>query len=69
MSDRARPRREISQRELKWLMALLRYSATRDAYVLKGAGRHLGPVYRLAPPPRVVAGSTDPGGGLDRRRD
>ena len=50
-------------------MALLRYSATRDAYVLKGAGRHLGPVYRLAPPPRVVAGSTDPGGGLDRRRD
>jgi hypothetical protein len=26
---------------------VIRYSATRDAYVLRGVGRHVGPVLRL----------------------
>jgi hypothetical protein len=48
MRTEPRPRREITPAKLAWLDPFVRYSATRDAYVLKGVGRHIGPVFRLA---------------------
>ncbi len=41
-----RPRRYVSQRWLSLMMPLLRYSASRDAYVLRGVGNDVGPVVR-----------------------
>jgi len=47
MRTEPRPRHAVSDKRLRWLSPLLRYSASRDAYVLKGVGRSLGPVYTL----------------------
>ncbi len=41
-----RPRRYIAPPLLFVLRPLLRYSATRDAFVLRGVGSHRGPVLR-----------------------
>ena len=46
MRAQARPRRRISRTRLRLLKPLVRYSYARDAYVLRGIGRHVGPVYR-----------------------
>jgi hypothetical protein len=41
-----RPRRYVPRLWLVLLRPLLRYSLTRDAYVLRGVGRSFGPVLR-----------------------
>jgi hypothetical protein len=47
MRTQPRPRREISPAKLAWLDPFVRYSASRDAYVLRIVGRHIGPVFRM----------------------
>ena len=45
---RPRPRREISSRKARALRLLgFRYSASRDAYVLRIIGNPFGPVYKV----------------------
>lgn len=41
-----RPRREVSSVTLTLAKPFLRYSTTRDAYVLRGIGNTKGPVLR-----------------------
>ncbi|MCW3017860.1 MAG: hypothetical protein JWN10_168 [Solirubrobacterales bacterium] len=41
-----RPRRYLARHWLLLARPLLRYSAVRDAYVLRGVGRRMGPVLR-----------------------
>jgi len=43
-----RERRHISEARLKWLSPLVRYSYSREAFILRGVGEHIGPVYRVA---------------------
>ena len=47
MGNERRRRREVSQGMLNALGGVLRYSASRDAYVLKLVGRRWGPVLKL----------------------
>jgi hypothetical protein len=42
-----RPRRYVAKRWLTLLRPVLRYSTSRDAYVLRVVGRHVGPVMRV----------------------
>jgi len=42
-----RPRRYVPGYLLVLLRPVLRYSVSRDAYVLRGVGGHAGPVLRL----------------------
>lgn len=49
-----RPRREVSAATLTLLRPVLRYSSSRDAYVLRGVGNRMGPVLRPRPPARPV---------------
>ncbi len=61
-----RPRRYLSRHWLGLLRPALRYSVSRDAYILRGVGNRIGPVVRLD---RRLAGSR--GGrveGVERRR-
>ena len=46
MRTQHRPRKEVSARTLTLLRPLLRYSASRDAYVLRAVGNNRGPVLR-----------------------
>jgi hypothetical protein len=46
MRSTARPRRYISRHRLLILTPVLRYSETRDAFVLRGIGSSRGPVLR-----------------------
>ena len=32
---------------LRWIGPFVRYSLSRDAHVLRGVGRHIGPVYKV----------------------
>ena len=50
MRDLPRERRRISQATLVVLRPLFRYSAGRDAYVLRAVGNRFGPVLEVAPP-------------------
>ena len=59
-----RPRRYVARHWLLLLRPLIRYSAARDAYVLRGVGRHVGPVLRLD---RRLTRRTRPFDGVDRR--
>jgi hypothetical protein len=47
MRTQQRPRRYIARPWLVLLKPVLRYSATRDAYVLRGIGKSGGPVLRV----------------------
>ncbi|MBA2630739.1 MAG: hypothetical protein H0U84_06930 [Thermoleophilaceae bacterium] len=49
--DRAtqRPRHMVGRVTLTLLRPFFRYSLLRDAYVLRGIGRHHGPVLKLRP--------------------
>jgi hypothetical protein len=42
-----RPRRYVARHWLSLLKVVLRYSATRDAYVLRAIGNTTGPVLRV----------------------
>jgi hypothetical protein len=46
MERTRRRRREVSASTIRGLSALFRYSASRDAYVLRGIGNWLGPVLK-----------------------
>jgi hypothetical protein len=46
MERTQRPRREVSASTIRGLSALFRYSASRDAYVLRGIGNRFGPVLK-----------------------
>ncbi len=47
----ARPRRPVSPRQARMLSLVgFRYSAGRDAYVLRIVGGRFGPVFQIAPP-------------------
>jgi hypothetical protein len=47
MRTQQRPRRYIARHWLVMLKPMLRYSVTRDAYVLRGVGGSSGPVLRV----------------------
>jgi hypothetical protein len=47
MRTRQRPRRYVSRHWLVVLKPVLRYSATRDAFVLRAVGNSSGPVLRV----------------------
>jgi hypothetical protein len=47
MRTQQRPRRYIARHWLVALKPMLRYSATRDAFVLRAIGNSSGPVLRL----------------------
>jgi len=47
MRTQQRPRRYIARHWLLALKPVLRYSATRDAFVLRGIGNSAGPVLRI----------------------
>lgn len=57
-----RPRRYISRHLLMLLTPVMRYSSSRDAYVLRGVGGRMGPVVR---PDRRRSRPFD---GVERRR-
>jgi hypothetical protein len=50
MRDSPRERRRIRPATLAILRPLFRYSAGRDAYVLRVVGNRFGPVLEVAPP-------------------
>ncbi|HEY4426975.1 MAG TPA: hypothetical protein VGN08_02090 [Solirubrobacteraceae bacterium] len=58
-----RPRRYIDGQWLSLLAPAFRYSRSRDAFVLRGIGRSLGPVLRAD-----RRGAQRPFKGADRRR-
>jgi hypothetical protein len=47
MRTHQRPRRYVARHWLLLLKPVLRYSATRDAWVVRGLGRTTGPVLRV----------------------
>jgi hypothetical protein len=47
MRTQQRPRRYVAPHWLLMLKPVLRYSATRDAHVLRGIGNSTGPVLRV----------------------
>ncbi|HTU79716.1 MAG TPA: hypothetical protein VMF09_13240 [Solirubrobacteraceae bacterium] len=61
-----RPRRYVARRWLLLMRPWLRYSLARDAYVLRGVGRHIGPVLR--PDRRRQARRPGRFDGIERRR-
>jgi hypothetical protein len=61
-----RPRRYVSGHWLMLTRPLWRYSAMRDAYVLRGIGRRVGPVLRRDR--RVTRSAAMPLNGVERRR-
>jgi hypothetical protein len=63
MRTAKRPRRYVARRLLVLLSPLLRYSRSRDAYVLRVVGRRVGPVLRPDRRPRRAR----PFDGVDRR--
>jgi hypothetical protein len=46
MTRTRRHRREIRENKIRRISAVLRYSANRDAYVLRGIGRRFGPIFK-----------------------
>ena len=62
MSTGKRPRRYVASHWLVLLRPFVRYSRSRDAYILRGVGRRMGPVIRQD---RRRGGRFD---GAERRR-
>jgi hypothetical protein len=63
MRTTKRPRHYVARHWLMLMRPMLRYSTTRDAYVLRGVGRRTGPVLRLDRRPRRPR----PFDGVERR--
>jgi hypothetical protein len=51
MRTTPRPRRTIRRSQQFWIRPLFRYSYTREAFVLRVVGRHIGPVLQIADEP------------------
>jgi hypothetical protein len=64
MRTQQRPRRYVARHWLVLLKPLLRHSATRDAFVLRGVGNSVGPVLRVDRRRRHVSSYE----GAERRR-
>jgi hypothetical protein len=64
MRTQQRPRRYVARQWLLVLKPMLRYSATRDAFVLRAIGRSSGPVLRVDRRSRSRSTYTD----TERRR-
>ena len=64
MRTQQRPRRYVAPHWLSMLKPVLRYSTTRDAYVLRAVGRSNGPVLRVD----RRGGGQDSYAGAERRR-
>jgi hypothetical protein len=64
MRSASRPRRYVGRTWLLIFRPILRYSVTRDAYVLRLVGRSVGPVLR----PNRRQRRSDPFDGVERRR-
>jgi hypothetical protein len=64
MRSASRPRRYVGRTWLLIFRPFLRYSVTRDAYVLRLVGRSIGPVLR----PNRRHRRADPFEGAERRR-
>lgn len=64
MRTAARPRRYVARHWLLVLRLLLRYSETRDAYVLRAIGASIGPVLRVE---RRRRRNSDSFAGAERR--
>lgn len=64
MRNVKRPRRYVPRHWLLLLTPVMRYSASREAYVLRLVGRHVGPVLRVDRRPR----RPQPFDGVERRR-
>jgi hypothetical protein len=73
MRDTPRPRRRVSSTTLRLLRPLYRFSAARDAYVLRFAGGQFGPVFvdKLVAPaePRPEGARAEPTGRFTRGAD
>jgi hypothetical protein len=65
MRSTSRPRRYVARHWLLILRPVLRYSATRDAFVLRAFGSSVGPVLR---PDRRRRGRRQQFDGVERRR-
>ena len=65
MRSASRPRRYVARSWLLLFRPVLRYSVTRDAYVLRFVGSSVGPVLR---PNRRQRRGRDPFDGVERRR-
>lgn len=64
MREQPRPRRRVSPTTLRLVRPLFRFSAARDAYVLRAAGGRFGPVLvdrNVAPSPAGDAPAPRPG--------
>jgi hypothetical protein len=59
-----RPRRYVARHWLLLMRPFLRYSSSRNAYVLRVVGRHIGPVLRVN---RRLTGRARSFEGADRR--
>jgi hypothetical protein len=62
-----RKRRYVSKQWFTLLSPLLRYSYSRDAYILRGVGRRVGPVLR--PERRRRSEHHSPSDGIERRAE
>jgi hypothetical protein len=65
MRSKARPRRYVARHWLFIFRPMLRYSATRDAFVLRAVGSSVGPVLR---PDRRSHRRQHQFDGVERRR-
>jgi len=66
MRTMKRPRRYVAGHWLTLMRPFLRYSTSRDAYVLRAVGQRIGPVLRVDR--RGQAGLERSFSGIDRRR-
>lgn len=57
-----RPRRYLARHWITLMRPILRYSAARDAYILRVVGRDVGPVLR------IDRRGSNTGHGVERRR-
>jgi hypothetical protein len=67
MRTMKRPRKYVAKHWLTLMRPVLRYSRSRDAYVLRGLGHRIGPVLRVDRRRDGLTGRSNPFNGVDRR--
>ncbi len=68
MRTMKRPRRYVAGHWLTLMRPVLRYSTSRDAYLLRGVGPRFGPVLRIDRRSHGQGGRSRSFAGADRRR-